>query len=139
MGHVDIPAEAGCDLVIVVNAMVPVSTDIGERQVPTGHGPMKRVRDKGMLWVNSQAWRVASQARMQQGLAGFRAEHPDVEVLLVEPQRTEANMFMFSPMNFAARRLILEDGYRATLNEIRREGSPIRRALERCGHRPKSE
>jgi len=139
MGHVDIPADAGCELIVVVNAMVPVATNIGERQVPTGHGPMKRVRDKGLLWVNNQAWRVASQARMQQGLAGFRAEHPDVEVLLVEPQRSDANMFMFSPMNFAARRVILEDGYRSTLGEIRREDSPIRRALERRGHRVKAE
>jgi hypothetical protein len=48
-------------------------------------------------------------------------------------------MFMFSPMNFAARRVILEDGYRSTLRELRREGAPIRRALEKRGHRAKAE
>jgi len=134
MGHVDIPAEAGCDLIVVVNAMVPVATNVGERQVPTGHGPMKRVRDKGLLWVNSQAWRVASQARMRQGLAGFAASHPKVDVVRVEPERSEATMFMYSPMNFAARRHILEDGYRATLTELRRPDAPLRLALESRGY-----
>ncbi|MDH5491600.1 MAG: hypothetical protein OEY14_06585, partial [Myxococcales bacterium] len=64
-----------------------------------------------------------------------RAEHPKVEVLLVEPDRTDATMFMYSPTNFAARRAILEDGYTTTMSRLRDEISPLREAFEREGHR----
>ena len=137
MGHVDVAAEVGCELIVVVNAMVPVATDIGERHIPTGHGPMRRVRDKGFLWVYSQAWRVASQARMRQGLAGFRASHPQVEVIVVEPDPLEAGVFMSSPMNFEGRRAILEAGYRATVAHLRSPQSTLRSALERRGFTPR--
>jgi predicted acylesterase/phospholipase RssA len=132
-GHVDLAAEAGCDTVITVNAMVPIRTDPASRKVPTGHGPMKRVRDKGLLWVYNQAWRVVAQARMHKGIELFRARHPDVDVLLIEPDSTDATMFMYSPMNFAARRVILEHGYHTTARLLRDESSPIRAALERRG------
>jgi len=138
MGHVDVAADAGCKLVVVVNAMVPVATDIDERHIPTGHGPMRRVRDKGFLWVYSQAWRVASQARMRQGLAGFRAAHPDVDVVVVEPSPIDAGVFMSSPMNFAGRRAILEAGYRSTVEYLRSHRSELRLAFERHGFIAKS-
>jgi len=132
-GHVDVAVEHECEMVIVINPMVPVRTDPLERAVPTGHGPMKRVRDKGMLWVYSQAWRIQTEARLQKGLALYRSEHPEVDVHLIEPRKDDATMFMYSPMNFAARRAILEEGYRATREELRDERSPMRRSLEALG------
>ncbi len=133
VGHVDLAVENGCEVVLVINAMVPVRTNPTERAVPTGHGPMPRVRDKGLLWVYSQSWRLMTEARLQKGLAGYRAEHPDVTVHLLEPERDNATMFMHSPMNFAARRVILEDGYRSTTAMLRADESPLRDSIERLG------
>jgi hypothetical protein len=94
------------------------------------------VRDKGLIWVNSQAWRLRSEARLMEGLRRYREEHPDTELLLLEPDPDDATMFMYSPMNFAARRTILEDGYVRTTNELRSETSPLRTRLEAAGLRP---
>lgn len=129
-GHVDVAAGVGCGLVVVLNANVPVRNDPAAKSVPTGHGPKRRVRDKGFLWVHNQAWRLVTEARMQQGLAAFRVAHPEVEAVLVEPDRSDATMFMYSPMNFAARRVILEHGYKSTIARLRAERSPLRRAFE---------
>lgn len=136
-GHVDLAAEAGCDFVLTINAMVPVRTTPDERRVPTGHGKMKRIRDKGLLWVYYQSARMAADARMRQGMTAFRAEHPGVDVVVLEPDRDDATMFMYSPMNFAVRRVILEDGFTTTTRLLRAEGSPLRAAFEARGLTPR--
>ncbi len=52
---------------------------------------------------------------------------------LLEPEKDDATMFMHSPMNFAARRVILEDGYRSTTAMLRADESPLRDSIERLG------
>ncbi len=132
-GHVDIAVEQGCELVVVINAMVPVRTDPTTNAVPTGHGPKGRVRDKGLLWVYNQSWRLMTEARLERGLAAFRAANPGVDIHLLEPARDDAVMFMHSPMNFDARRVILEDGYTSTIKSLREADSPLRAAFESLG------
>ena len=136
-GHVDIAVQHGCDTVLVINAMVPVLVNPTQRGVPTGHGPMTRIRDKGMLWVYNQSWRLLSEARLQVGLNLYRSAHPDVTIHLVEPARDDATMFLHSPMNFAARRAILEDGFRSTIQMLRSEDSALRKSFEALGHQLK--
>lgn len=130
-GHVDLAVQYGCDWVLALNAMVPVRAQRGG--VPTGHGPRSRIRDKGMLWVYNQSWRMVTEARLESGLAHYRADHPDVTLTLIEPSRDDASMFMYSPMNFAARRMILEDGYRSTALKLRDPDSALRKSLAEIG------
>ena len=137
VAHADLALGAGCQLVLIINPMVPVRSDPNARDVPTGHGPSRRVRDKGLIWVSSQAWRLRSEQRLQDGLSRYRAEHPGRELFLLEPDPDDATMFMYSPMNFAARRTILEDGYVRTIKRLRADGSDLRAALERAGLRKK--
>jgi predicted acylesterase/phospholipase RssA len=129
VGHVDVAEELGCDTIVVINPMVPVKADLNAPVVPTGHGKRKRVRDKGLLWVNNQAWRMRTEARFRKLLDRYLVDHPDTVVLLLEPASDDAVMFMYSPMNFAVRRSILEDGYKSTMQLLRDETSPLTRAL----------
>ena len=135
VAHADLAAEKGCELTLIINPMVPVRADVGEQGVPTGHGPGRRVRDKGLLWVSSQAWRLRSDQRLRDGLSRHREARPACELILLEPDPDDATMFMYSPMNFAARRTILEDGYVSTTKKLQREGSALRATLESAGLR----
>ncbi len=135
--HADLALAEGCEMILIINPMVPVKSDPGERTIPTGHGTMTRVRDKGLLWVHSQSWRLASEARLVAGIENLQAANPEVAIHLVEPERDEVEMFMHSPMNFAARRVILEDGYTRTLRRLRNPESRLRRSLEELGLVPK--
>ena len=56
-----------------------------------------------------------------------------VDIHLLEPARDDAVLFMHSPMNFDARRALLEEGYTATTRTLREEDSPLRLALEKLG------
>ena len=55
VADVDVAAQLGAEVVLVVNPMVPMRAEVETRDIPTGHGRMKRVRDKGLLWVYNQA------------------------------------------------------------------------------------
>lgn len=131
--HVDVAEQAGCTLVVVINPMVPVHTPPDAPGVPTGHGRKHRVRDKGVIWVYNQAMRMRMEARLRLGLERFRREHPDTTVALIEPASDDATLFMHSPMNFAARRAILEDGYNSTRRALSDPQSLLRQTFERAG------
>lgn len=133
VGHADLAQAEGAKLIVVINPLVPVHTDPRERDIPTGHGPMKRVRDKGLLWVSSQATRIRSETRLTDGLARFRNQNPGTTVALLEPDSSDATMFMHSPMNYSARRVILEAGYRTTLAALAELDSPLQYAFESAG------
>ena len=138
VGHADVAVNMGCDVVVVINPMVPVKPDLDLRTVPTGHGRRARIRDKGLLWVYNQSARLRSEARFQHGIEAFRQAHPQTRVIVLEPRADERVMFMYSPMNFAARRVILEEGYRSTMRELREGGSGLKDALGTKGLRPRS-
>jgi predicted acylesterase/phospholipase RssA len=137
VAHVDVAVELGSEAVLVINPMVPIRSEVHLRDIPTGHGRMKRVRDKGVSWVYNQAMRMRSDSRLHAGLARYKAEHPQVEVLLLEPDPSDATLFMHSPMNFAARRAILTHAYTTTYQALRVPGSPLRRLIEQRGFCPK--
>lgn len=132
--HVDLAEQRGCDMVVVINPMVPVHAGNGAPAVPTGHGKKARVRDKGAIWVYNQAMRMRMEARLAMGLERFRQSHPQTAVLVLEPSQAEATLFMYSPMNFAARRAILEEGYTATVRSLDHVDSPLRHAFEQRGY-----
>jgi NTE family protein len=135
VAHVDIAQESGCELIVVVNPMVPVHAGTSGLDVPTGHGPKRRVRDKGALWVYEQAIRMRSEARLHTSIESLRASTPNTQIVVLEPKQTDATLFMYSPMNFAARRAILEEGYTGTARMLADPDSPIRATLELLGFR----
>ncbi|HEX5656873.1 MAG TPA: patatin-like phospholipase family protein [Polyangiales bacterium] len=133
VAHIDVAVELGAEAALIVNPMVPIRSEVSEREIPTGHGRMRRVRDKGLLWVYNQAFRIRSDARLHDGLARYRREHPERSVVLLEPDPSDATLFMHSPMNFAARRAILTHAYTTTYQALRVPSSELRKLIEGRG------
>ncbi len=134
VAHLDVAIGQGAEIVVVINPMVPV---IGE-EIPTGHGPRSSLRDKGMLWVLSQALRISVHKLMKEASARLSAEGR-VDVVLIEPEPTDGILFMHNPASFSARRAILEYAYRSTRARMNRwfaAGSPV---ASKTGWRPRGE
>lgn len=115
------------DILVVVNSMVPVLAE----HVPTGHGQKSSVRDKGLMWVMNQAMRIGMHRLLQESVAGLRAA--GLHVFCIEPEPTDAMLFMFNPASFAARRKILEHAYRTTRASISGWFDAKEPGLERAG------
>ncbi|MEZ4226960.1 MAG: patatin-like phospholipase family protein [Polyangiaceae bacterium] len=125
--HLDVAVSEGATLLLVVNPMVPVFAE----SVPTGHGPKTSVRNKGLIWVMNQSLRIAMHQLMQQALDRITASG-EVSALLLEPEPSDAMLFMHNPASFAARRKILEHAYRTTRSTVdawSQDGLPALAAL----------
>lgn len=117
VAQLDVAEEAGAELAIIVNPLVPVST--ASRAVPTGHGVRDSVRDKGLLWVFNQAMRIGAHARLHQEVLREK-ERGGLSVLVLEPEPTDVLLFLHNPSSVGARRAILEYAYRTTRERISR-------------------
>jgi predicted acylesterase/phospholipase RssA len=124
----------GAELIILINPQVPVRAEI--TGVPTGHGARPSVRDKGLLWVYNQAVRIGVHERLHRS-PGEGQLTLRVPLLLIEPERTDAVLFMHNPASFAARRTILEYAYKTTRERVERWIDTHRELIERAGLSPR--
>src|SRR5213075_2763364 len=99
--------QNGADLVICVNPIVPVDNRSGALS--------PHLSGKGVTYVLDQVMRIALHGRMQYGLERYQAEHPEVDILLLEPTRDDLRMFSYNIMQFRARRVVAAHAYQSTV------------------------
>ena len=73
-----------------------------------------------MTYVLDQAFRIMLYGRMQYGLERYETEHPEVDILLIQPTRDDMRMFSYNIMRYSARRVVAEDGYRSAVMSFRK-------------------
>jgi NTE family protein len=129
--HINLAIQRGAGLVFCINPIVPILND-GHRRPLTG--PLS---DKGIAYVLDQAFRIMLHGRMQYGLDRYRREHPEVDIVLVEPLRHEMQMFQYNIMRYGVRREIAEHGYRSVVLSFRANRARYERLLRRHGIRMK--
>jgi NTE family protein len=117
-GHADLAAEAGADVVIVVNPLVP-----------NPDGGVVPLRNRGLYTIMEQAGRIYSQNLLQLGLSTLRIKHPRTEFHLIQPTREETPLFGPS-MGFEASRAALRFGYESTKEWLTDQGQPLLRRLQ---------
>lgn len=131
MAHLDIPAKAGAKLVIVVNPMVPIDNDNEKVAIKTVFEDKGRIKDKGLTYVYDQALRLGLSERVAHAIYHLGYQAPEVDVLLIQPDRDDPTMFLFNPMDFESRRQIVEYGYELTRKKLKANSELWRRTLDR--------
>ena len=125
--HINLAIQSGADLVICINPIVPYLND-------TAGGPLRgHLSNHGVSWVLDQAMRIMLHGRMQYGLERYRREHPEVDILLIEPTRDDVRMFGYNIMRYSARRVVAEHGYHTALAYFRRHAVRYRRLFAKHG------
>lgn len=133
VSHLDVAVEAGADVLLVVNSMVPVTAET----VPTGHGRRDSLRDKGMMWVLNQAIRIGMQRLVDEASQRVTRD-AGVSVLRLEPSPDDGVLFMYNPAMFSARRRMLEHAYRSTRLALAQRFAAGDEALSRAGLKPQA-
>jgi len=125
--HINLAIQNGADLVICINPIVPYLND-------TSGGPLRgHISNRGVSWVLDQVMRIVLHARMQRGLERYAREHPEVDILLIEPTRHDVRMFGYNIMRYSARRVVAEHGYRTALEFFRRHAGRCRKLFAKHG------
>jgi NTE family protein len=116
-GHADLAAEAGADVVFVVNPLVP-----------NGHETGSSLRTRGVYTIMEQASRIYSQNLLNLGLSALSVKYPRTAFFLLQPPRKSELLFGPS-MGFEASRAALRYGYASTKAWLGDEGASLVRRL----------
>lgn len=134
IAHLDIAIERGANLIVVINPRVPLANDQESICLPSlSYGRCSSVAELGISFAWEQSQRIANKEKLTQALENARRNHPDVDILLLEPGLEEALMFIQSPMSGAARRHIMSYGYNLTLGRLQAEFANYQQIFARHG------
>ncbi len=119
--------DEGAELLFCVNPIVPVRLD--------GYGP-ERGRElvrHGLPSVLSQTFRTLVHSRMRTGFKNYQHAYPGADVVLIEPELGEMNLFFSNIFSFRNRRYICEHAYAATRRHLLARADELDATLGRHG------
>jgi predicted acylesterase/phospholipase RssA len=126
--HASLVLGDGADLVFCINPLVAYDASRGGRHKPDGE-----LIDKGLAVVLGQTFRSLIQSRMMVGMAGYGSRFPESDILLIEPDRDDAQMFFANVFRYADRRRLVDHAYQRVRGDLRRHMSTLGPMLERHG------
>jgi NTE family protein len=127
--HASVALEAGADLLLCINPIVPVDT---ARAVEAGMMKRGKLTERGLPTVLSQALRTLVHSRLEVGMKAY-AERFRADIVMLEPHRDDYRMFFTNIFGFSDRRAVCEHAYRATREELRRRFDELAPVFARHG------
>jgi predicted acylesterase/phospholipase RssA len=128
--HASVALEAGADLVICVNPIVPVDT---VRAVEAGVMRHSKLLDRGLPTVLSQTFRTLVHSRLEVGMASYERKFQGADVVLLQPKRDDYLMFFTNIFGFAERLAVCEYAYKATRRDLLARYDELAPVLARHG------
>ncbi len=109
--NLDIAVEAGADLVIVINPIVPFVND-SSAEGDDGPPP-RRISDMGFSKIGYQAFKLLGHRRLHELASMWEERYPGVDIVLIEPEPRDSLMFETSIMSFSSRIAIARHGFQS--------------------------
>lgn len=128
--HASVALDEGIDLLIGINPLVPY--DSSERQVDP-EIPIKQLIQGGLPLILSQTFRALIQSRMNVAFRKYRETHPRTDLMLVEPNRGDEEIFFTNIFSFASRVALCDHAYRLTRHDLRNRADVLDEVLRRHG------
>ncbi|MBJ7610661.1 MAG: patatin-like phospholipase family protein [Candidatus Dormibacteraeota bacterium] len=121
---IDVAVARGATLIVAINPIVPVDTrnlhpPDGVRDLLGDH-----LADLGMRGVCNQVFRGMLHDGLLDHIKLVRHNHPDVDILLIEPRPDDEKMFFHDLMSYSARLMVLQHGYESVSTGLYDLGIP---------------
>jgi predicted acylesterase/phospholipase RssA len=128
--HASVALDEGVDMLIGINPLVPFDVDAKhfDSQVPI----QKLIRG-GLPLIMSQTFRALIQSRMEAGFKKYYSSHPFADLMLVEPDRGDEEIFFTNIFSYSSRRALCEHAYQATRRDLLARRDELGQVLERRG------
>ena len=128
--HASVAFEAGCQLVLCVNPIVPVDTSAGTTSGLLPEGVLVR---HGLPTLISQTFRTMIHSRLRAGFAAYETRYANAHFLLFEPERDLYEMFFSNIFSLSSRRAVCELAYQATRRDLLRRAEGLAPVLAKHG------
>jgi NTE family protein len=128
--HASVALRQGVNLLIALNPLVPYQSHLGQKTHLRRQHPASLV-EGGLPVVMAQTFRSIVHSRMEIGMARYEKLYPKADVVLIEPNRTDADMFFTNMFSYSSRRSLCEHAYQKTRHELKRRADQLEPLLAR--------
>jgi predicted acylesterase/phospholipase RssA len=115
--HASVALEHGIDLMLCLNPLVPYDARPTHRARDRDHRLGKLV-EGGLPVVLAQTYRSIIHSRLGAGLERYKVAYPETDIILFEPNRSDADMFFTNLFSYSSRRRLCEHAYQKTRQEL---------------------
>ncbi len=125
--HASVALERGVDLFIGINPLVPY--DAGDDE----EVPLATLMRGGLPLILSQTFRALIQSRMHVGFRRYHTSHPATDLVLLEPERDDRELFFTNVFSYASRTALCEHAFQVTRADLRRQVETLEPVLADYG------
>lgn len=142
--HATVALEEGVDMLLCLNPLVPFDAT---HAIPTvmqrGIHPSKQripsIVDGGLPGVLSQTFRSMIHSRMELGMKHYERTYPHTDIILIEPDHRDPELYLANTFSYSQRRAIAEHAYQQTRYMLRSRKTTLSAKLNRHGIRINSD
>ena len=141
--HASVALEDGVDLLICLNPLVPFDatapqfSKVMQRGLPPEKRKIPRIVDGGLPAVLSQTFRSLIHSRMELGMKHYEHAYPNTDIVLIEPDHRDPELYLANTFSYAQRRHLAEHAYQQTRQLLRSRKAGLAAKLTRHGIRLK--
>lgn len=121
----DVAIECGAELIVCVNPLVPFDN--------RDHFEGRSFSDEGMTRIGNQVFRTFIHAGLHYHLKQVRRRHPDVDIILIEPNRRDHVMFNDNTMRYKTRMTLARHGFETVASHLNQHYYYYRDMMKRHG------
>ena len=128
--HASIALDEGVDLMLCVNPLVPFDASkpalATESSTPwAAPEPIPHIADGGLPAVLSQTFRSLIHSRLLLGLKGYAQAYPNTDIVLIEPNHRDPELYLANTFSYSQRRHLAEHAYQQTRQSLRSQQTPL--------------
>lgn len=128
----DLAIEQGAKLVICINPLVPY--DNKDRDSIPFLGPDGGyLSEKGGQFIASQFMRIVTHSGLHYHIKQLRRQHPDVDIILIEPRSDDFQMFFYNIMRYSSRLTVAQHGFESVTVDLAEDYAQYKAVLARHG------
>ena len=123
--HASMALDDGVDLMLCLNPLVPFDATSPEvakvihKGPYTARQPIPRIVDGGLPGVLSQTFRSMIHSRLVLGMKQYETLYPNTDIILIEPDHRDPEMYLANTFSYAQRRHLAEHAYQETRQMLR--------------------
>jgi len=141
--HAGVAMDEGIDLMLCLNPLVPfdateapglsMAQRVMRRGLPRERQAIPRIVDGGLPAVLSQTFRSMIHSRLELGMKHYEHAYPDTDIVLIEPDHRDADLFLANTFSYAQRRQLAEHAYQKTREMLRSRKTTLSAKFARHG------
>ena len=131
---IDLAIERGAKLIVCINPLVPYDNSRTDPLLfPQSNS--QHLSQKGIQSVTEQTLKIFSYAGLHYHVKQLRRAHPHVDIILIEPQQNDHEMFHNNIMRYSARLIIAHHGFETVTYDLAKDYPIFKEILARHGIR----